>query len=106
MPRILSRNILLYRRRSSLTSSSYAKSNGSLKDESISPTKASANSTSMSTSLRSCKSSQLQSKQLFPFGLNLAADDNDTWGQFVDPSEVEEEFVRRSKILSRRSSVM
>lgn len=103
MPRILSRNLFLYRRRRSLTSSTYAKSNGSLKDESILPGAASGNSTSssMSTLLSSCKS-----KQRFPFGLSAVVDDNDTWGQFVDPSEVEEDFVRRSKILSRRSSDM
>ena len=125
MPRIVSRNTSMYKRKGSFlsraSSSVSSASEGSFSRTPVMPwyaatgLEASLPSSSSSTacsspsmsSRRSLDSKRMTaiSKQMPSFGDYDAADDMDGWGQFVDPAEAEEEVIRSSRILSKRYSI-
>jgi hypothetical protein len=40
-----------------------------------------------------------------PRGYNESRDVQDSWGQFIDTAEAEDEIIRHSKILSKRNAM-
>jgi hypothetical protein len=128
MPRILSRNASLFKRRGShaaafsgarmssvSSASSQQRSNNPLsqwlalvgvEDSSPRTSNVSTGSNTPSVSSRTSASSHRSFTSLMSASAATAAlDEVDGWGQFVDTAEAEEEFIRSSKILSKRYSM-
>lgn len=122
MPRIVSRNTSMYKRKGSFlsrTSSVASSSEGSFSRTPAMPwyaavglevagSNSSTASNSPSVASRrslDSRSSVAMRKQTSSFGNYDSEDEIDGWGQFVDPAEAEEEIIRSSKILSKRYSL-